>query len=148
MHMLLTSLSAIYQGRVPTLLYGQRHVDQMSRAHLRYVLTGEIVPWLDKLITYITDPLNNEDPEPYSKSYNEGGTELPEQELARKATKRQKTIHIVHEPSSIHHTRLHNPRRNHNTHTVQPHTSAPTKLRPRKLPPTNRGQGKPFHTLP
>ena len=44
MHMLLTSLSAIYQGRVPILHYSQRHVDQMSIAHLRYVLTGEIVP--------------------------------------------------------------------------------------------------------
>ena len=39
-HMLLTSLSAIYQGRVPDLHYGQRHVDQLSIAHLRYVLTG------------------------------------------------------------------------------------------------------------
>jgi hypothetical protein len=37
MHMLLTSLSAIYQGHVPVLQYGQRHVDQLSRAHLRYV---------------------------------------------------------------------------------------------------------------
>jgi len=35
MHMLLTSLSAIYQARVPILQYGQRHVDQMRRAHLR-----------------------------------------------------------------------------------------------------------------
>jgi len=40
MHMLLTSLSAIYQTKMPILQYGQRHVDQMSRAHLRYVLTG------------------------------------------------------------------------------------------------------------
>jgi hypothetical protein len=45
--------------------------------NLRYVLTVAIVPWIDKLIPYITDPYNNEDPEPYSKTYNAGGTELP-----------------------------------------------------------------------
>ncbi len=44
MQMLLTSLSVIYQGHVPILQYGQRHVDQLSKAHIRYVLTGEIVP--------------------------------------------------------------------------------------------------------
>ena len=81
--MLLTSLSAIYQGHVPILQYGQRHVDQLSRAHLRYVLTEEIIPWIDKLIAYITDPKNNEDPEPYSedkephsKRHSAGGTLL------------------------------------------------------------------------
>jgi hypothetical protein len=56
MHMLLTSLSAIYQAKIPILQYGQRHIGQMSRAHLRYVLTGEIAPWIDKLITYLSDP--------------------------------------------------------------------------------------------
>jgi len=91
MHMLLTSLSALYQSHVPILHYGQRHVDQLSRAHLRYVLTGEKAPWTVKLITYISDPLNNEDPEPHSKSYSAGGTELPEQELVRKTSKRKKT---------------------------------------------------------
>jgi hypothetical protein len=40
--------------------------------HLRYVLTGAITPWIDNLITYITEPLNNEDPEPHSKTYNTG----------------------------------------------------------------------------
>ena len=44
MHMLLTSLSATYQGHLPI-----------------------------------------EDPEPHSKTYNAGGTEMPEHELARKA---------------------------------------------------------------
>ena len=83
MHMLLISLSAIYQGRIPTLQYGQRHVDQMSTTHLRYLLTGEITPWIDKLITYLSDPHNTEDPEPYSESYSAGGTEIPEQELAQ-----------------------------------------------------------------
>jgi hypothetical protein len=48
------------------------------------------VPWIDKLITYISDPLNNEDPEPYSKSYSTGGTKLPEQELVRKTSKERK----------------------------------------------------------
>ncbi len=89
MHMLLTSLSAIYHSRVPIIQYGQRHVDQTSRAHLRYVLTGEIAPWIDKLITYLSDPHNNEDPEPHSKSYSAGGTEMPEQELVKKQQKRK-----------------------------------------------------------
>ncbi len=58
MHMLLTSLSAtIYQSQIPILQYGQRHVDQMSIMHLRYVITGEVTPWIGNLITYITDPL-------------------------------------------------------------------------------------------
>ena len=52
--------------------------------HLRYVLVGEITPWIDNLMAYITDPLNNKDPEPHSNTYNAGGTKLPEQELARK----------------------------------------------------------------
>ncbi len=63
MHMLLTSLSVIYQAKVPILQYGQRHVNQMSRAHLRYVLAGEIAPWINKLITYLSDPHNTEDPD-------------------------------------------------------------------------------------
>ena len=86
MHMMLTSLSAIYQGHVPTLKYGQCHVEQLSRAHLRYVLTGEIVRWIEKLITYISDPHNNEDPKPYSKAYSAGGTELNDQKLERKVS--------------------------------------------------------------
>jgi hypothetical protein len=68
MHMLLTSLSAIYKGQIPILQYGQRHVDQLSKMHLRYVLIREITPWMDNHIMYITDPLNNEDPELYSKT--------------------------------------------------------------------------------
>ncbi len=40
MHMLLTSLSAIYQENVPILQYSPRHADQLSRMHLRYVITG------------------------------------------------------------------------------------------------------------
>jgi hypothetical protein len=39
MHMLLTSLSTIYQGRAPILQYGQRHVDQLSIMRLRYIFT-------------------------------------------------------------------------------------------------------------
>ena len=102
MHMLLTSLSAIYQGHVPVLQYGQRHVEQLSRAHLRYVLPGEIMPWIDRLITYITDPQNNEDPEPYSKSYSTGGTELPAPELVTKPTKKRKynSLHKKHHQHS------------------------------------------------
>ena len=84
MHMLLTSLSAIYKGQIPILQYGQRHVDQLSIMHLRYVLTGEITPWMDNRITYVTEPLNKEDPEPHSQTYSAGDTELPEQEQAKK----------------------------------------------------------------
>ena len=32
---------------------------------------------MDELITFIIDPFNNADPEPRSKSYNAGGTEMP-----------------------------------------------------------------------
>ena len=90
MHMLLTSLIAIYQGQIPILRYGQHHADQLSRMHLRYALTREITPWIDNLITFITDPLNNEDPVPRSKTYNAVGTNLPESELARKNIKNGK----------------------------------------------------------
>ena len=87
MHTLLASLSAIYQGHVPILHYGQRHVDQMSRAHLRYVLMGQITPWIENLIKYITDPHNNEDPEPYSKPYSAGRNELTEKTREKKLKK-------------------------------------------------------------
>jgi hypothetical protein len=90
MHVIITSLSAIYQGHVLILHYGQRHADQLPRMHLRYVLLGEMTPWIDKLITYLSDPLQNEDPEPYSKNCSAGGTELVEHNLAQKITKRQK----------------------------------------------------------
>jgi hypothetical protein len=107
MHMLLTSLTTIYQVRVPNLQYGQGHVDQMSRAHLRYVLTGEIAPWIDKLITYLSDPHSTEDPEPHSRSYSAGGTEMPDKELVQKTTKRGK----------------HNkPRKKHRQHTTHTNT--------------------------
>ncbi len=52
--------------------------------------------------------LNNEDPEPNSKIYNAGGTELPEQELVRKTTKRRKTQYIVEITSPTHHTQQNN----------------------------------------
>jgi hypothetical protein len=64
------------------------------------VVTGEIMPWIDKLLTYITDPVNNEDPEPYSegrepysKRHSAGGIEMTEHKLVNKNTKRQKTHH-------------------------------------------------------
>ena len=79
--------------------------DQMSRAHLRYVLTGKIMPWIDKLITYISEPQNNEDPESYSKSYSAGGTEQAEQELVRKTTKRQnKSSYLTRNTNNTQHT--------------------------------------------
>ena len=91
--MLLISLSAIYLGQIPILQYGQRHVDQMSRMHLRYVLTREIKPWIDNFITYITDPLNNEDPEPYIKSYNAGAQKFPNKNSYKKKKKKEITTY-------------------------------------------------------
>ena len=88
----MTSLSAIYQGNIPILQYSQRHVDQLSRIHLRYVLTKEMTPWIDRLITYISNPLQNEDPKPYSKHYSAGGKELVDHNLEQNITKRAKTI--------------------------------------------------------
>ena len=35
LHMRMTSLADIYQGNIPILQYNQRHVDQLSRMHLR-----------------------------------------------------------------------------------------------------------------
>ncbi len=112
MHMLLTSLSAIYQAKIPILTYGQRLVDQMSRAHLRYVLSGEISPWINKLVTYLSDPHNTEDPEPHNKTHIAGGTEIPEQLLAQKSTKKgkhnkQQTSHHQHTTSTTTQTRIH-----------------------------------------
>ena len=72
------------------------HVDQLSRMHLRYVLTGEMTPWIDRLITYISNPLQNEDPEPYSKHYIAGGKELADHNLEQNITKRVKTISTRH----------------------------------------------------
>jgi hypothetical protein len=74
--MLMVSLSAIYQGTIPILQYIQRHADQLSRMHLQYVITGDLTPWIDKIITYLSDPLNKADPKPHSKHYGAGGTEL------------------------------------------------------------------------
>jgi hypothetical protein len=75
----------------------------MSRAHLRHVLTGEISPWIDKLITYLSDPHNNEDPELHRKSYGAGGTEMAEQELVQKTTKKEDTtIHAKNTISTPH----------------------------------------------
>jgi hypothetical protein len=106
-HMLLTSLTAIYQGQVPLILYGQRHVDQLHRAHLRYVLTGQILPRIKNLITYIADPQNNEDPVPYCKPYSAGGNELTKQKLERKSSKKGK-LNKSHTPNPL---------------TTTPHTS-------------------------
>jgi hypothetical protein len=86
MHMIPTSLSTIYHGYVLILQYSQQHVVQLTRMHLRYVLTREMAPWIDRLITYLSDPLQNEDPKPYSKHYNTGGTELVEHNLAQNLT--------------------------------------------------------------
>jgi hypothetical protein len=62
-------------------------MDQLSRMHLRYTLTCELTLWIDKLITYITNPLNNDGPEPHSKPYNAGNIELPIKKTSRKKKK-------------------------------------------------------------
>ena len=59
---------------------------------IRYVHTRELTPWIDKLLTYILDPLYNDESEPYSKSYIARGTELPSGQLAQNKTKRRKCI--------------------------------------------------------
>ena len=58
-----------------------------------YGLTGKMTPWIDKLITYLSDPLQYDDPEPDSKHYNAGGTELVGHNLVQNLTKRPKTQH-------------------------------------------------------
>ncbi len=98
MHMILTLLSAIYHGPVPILQYNQRHADQLSNMHIWYVFTREMTPWIDRLPTYLADPLHNEDPEPYSKQYSAGRTELVEHNLAKNLKKRKKHNTPGHEP--------------------------------------------------
>ena len=88
--MLMTSLSAIYQGNIPILQYIKRHANQLSRMHLRYVFTGKMTPWMDRLITYIANPLQNEDLEPYSKHYSAGVKELADHNLEENITNEQK----------------------------------------------------------
>ena len=50
MHMLCSSLAAVYQQTNPCLLYDQSHVDQMHRIHLRRLITGTLHPWLADFI--------------------------------------------------------------------------------------------------
>jgi len=72
LHMLLVSLSAIYQCKISSIPYSQRNAYQLSRMHLRDVITGELTPWIDKLITYRRDPHKMEDSESHSKPYSAG----------------------------------------------------------------------------
>ena len=116
---MLTSLSAIYKGHVSILRYSQRHADQLSRMHLRYLLTWEMIPWIDKLITYLSNPLHNEDPEPYSKRYSAGGTELVHHNLEQNLTTRKKTQHNRHKA----HTMNPPPSTTHNSASLADQTS-------------------------
>jgi hypothetical protein len=52
-----------------------------------------MTPWIDNLTTYLSDPLHSEDPEPYSKRYIAGGTELEYHNLEQNITKRKNTQH-------------------------------------------------------
>jgi hypothetical protein len=53
----------------------------------RYDLTGEMTPWIDRLITYITNPLRYEDTESYRKHSGVGGLELSGRNLDQNNTK-------------------------------------------------------------
>jgi hypothetical protein len=60
-----------------------------------------MTPWIDKLTMYLSDPLNSEDPEPYSKRYSAGGTELEYHNLEQNHSKRKKTQHNQHTAHTI-----------------------------------------------
>jgi hypothetical protein len=110
MHVVMPSISAIYQGTVLVLNYSQRHVGQIARMHLRYVLTREVTPWINRLITNITDPINNEDSELYSKQYIAGGTEIVCHQLLQNISNRIKNIKrctILTPRGSLHPHRTH-----------------------------------------
>ena len=75
--------------------YNQRHADYVSGMHLRYVIMGELTPWIDKILTYLSDHVNNADPEPFNEHYNAGGAVLVRQPLAPNRKKKfSKTHHI------------------------------------------------------
>ena len=50
MHMLLVALSTIYQGKKPVINYTTEHAYVLSRAHLHYELTGEILPSVKDIV--------------------------------------------------------------------------------------------------
>ncbi len=54
LHVLHTNLTTIYQGRVPTLTHTQQHAEELSRSHLRYILTGELDTFVTNLIHNLT----------------------------------------------------------------------------------------------
>ncbi len=56
MHMLLVSLAAVYQSTIPSTPFNQRHAHQLSRLHLRYIITRELTSWATQLLTFLTDP--------------------------------------------------------------------------------------------
>jgi hypothetical protein len=53
----------------------------MFKMLLWYVITGEITPWMDNILTYLLDHVNNADPEPFNEHYNVGGTILVRQHI-------------------------------------------------------------------
>jgi hypothetical protein len=50
MHMLLVALATIYQGKKPVINYTTEHAYVLSRAHLHYELTGEILPCVKDIV--------------------------------------------------------------------------------------------------
>ena len=86
-HMLIVSISAIYQGTISILPYSQRHANQLSRMLLEYVIMGELIPRIDKIITNLSGHVNNADLEPFNEHYNAGGTVLFRQHLEQNRKK-------------------------------------------------------------
>jgi hypothetical protein len=48
--MLLVALSTIYQGKKPVINYTTEHAYVLSRAHLHYELTGELLPSVKDIV--------------------------------------------------------------------------------------------------
>ena len=76
MHMLCSSLAAIYQQTNPCLLYDQSHVDQMHRIHLRRLITGTLHPWLADFIPLLQNRVPP-DQAPPPTNPSAGGNPLP-----------------------------------------------------------------------
>ena len=50
MHMLMVALATIYQGKKPVLNYTKEHAYLLSKAHLYFELTGEVLPFVSEVI--------------------------------------------------------------------------------------------------
>ena len=56
---------------------------------------GKLIPRIDKILAYLSGPVNNADPEPFNEHYSAGGTLLVKQHLEQNRKKiRPKTQHL------------------------------------------------------